>query len=168
MNRRGWILGALLTLVPALSQAAVFVWIEGIPGTSTLQPYVGWHRAMSYSWSLDRSTPEQFKLNLTMEQQGAGVGLIKQAAFNGASLKSIVIDDAVALSAGPSLTPITRFTCEEPTIRVFSTAGGSSNAPVFNLQLSCGKVAWEEFEYGQGATVIKSTKGSWNFRTNTP
>lgn len=168
MHRRGWILGALLALAPVLSQAAVFVRFEGIPGTVTQQPYSGWHRAMSYTWSLDRSNPVQFKLSLTAEQQGAGVGSIKQAAFNSSSLKSIVIDDAVALSNGPVLTPTTRLTCEEPTIRVFSTAGGSGNAAVFNLELACGKVLWEEYEYGQGGTVIKSIKGSWNFRTNTP
>ena len=168
MIRRGWILGALFALLPALAQAVVFVRIEGIPGAATQTPYSGWHRAVSYNWSLDRSTPEQFKLNLTMEQQGSSVGLIKQAAFNGSSLKSIVIDDSTTLSAGAALTPISRFTCEEPTIRVFSTAGGSSSPPAFNLQLSCGKVAWEEFEYTTQGVLIKSIKGSWNFRTNTP
>lgn len=168
MNRRGWILGALLALLPALSQAVVFVRIEGIPGAATQQPYTGWHRATSYAWFLDRSNPEQFKLQLTMEQQGSGVGSIKQAALNGTSLKSIVIDDAAAFSAGPALTPITRFTCEEPTIRVFNTAGSSGNPPVFNLQLACGRVSWEDFEYSNQGVLIKSIKGTWNFRTNTP
>jgi hypothetical protein len=39
---------------------------------------------------------------------------------------------------------------------------------VISLKLVCGSVAWEKFDYSSKSETLRSPKGSWNFKTNTP
>ncbi len=169
MKRPTWILGALLALQPAASNAALMVMVEGVAGPNKPAPYGGWFAADSFTWGYDRAnTTKPFALALTMQQAGTGFASIAQATFSGAILKKIIID--VFSFSGPDgqLTVYTRLTCEEAQIRKSSTAGGNDDLPQIALEFGCAKFGWENFDKGKDGVVVSAGKGSWNFKTNTP
>lgn len=169
MIRRGWFLGAALALQPALANAAIFVLVDGIQGTVTQPPYAGWHSGDQFDWTFDRSNPAlPFDLTITLTHRGASIASIKQAAFGGSTLRRIVIDNAHMLGTANSLMPLTRLTCEDAVIRKIGISNDADDAPISQLHFACGRLGWEDFEYQANGTFIKSAKGSWNFRTNTP
>jgi len=159
MNRRAWILGSLFALQPALAQAAVFVLIDGIPGAVTTQAYLNWHHGTSFNWAFDKAnTTLPFKLDIVMPLRSANFASIKQAAFNGAGIKRIVIDHTATVSTGAS--PVaTRLTCDGAVITAMALSSQGENTPTAQLQLGCAKVLWEDFEYSSSGTFLRSVKG---------
>lgn len=169
MFRCGWVVGALIALQPGLAHADLFLLVDGVAGGVTTPPWTGWHQARSYSISLDRSNSAlPFQLQVVLQRHAVSVAAIQQAAFTGASLKRIVIDNAAPLTAANAMQTFTRLTCDDVVIRTFSSSGNEGQAAVFQLELVCGKLQWEEFDYNNAGAVVKASKGSWNFRTNTP
>lgn len=169
MTCRGWMFGALLALQPALAHAGLYMLVDGVPGGVITAPWTGWHLAMSYSVTLDRSKAElPFQLTVTMERNAASVATIQQAAFSGSAFRRIMLDNAASLAATGAQLTFTRLTCEEAVIRSFASSATSGQAAVSQLVLSCGKLQWDEYDYHSNGTVAKAGKGSWNFRTNTP
>ncbi len=162
MNRRVWMTGSLLALQSVLAQAAN-VLIDGIPGHITRAPYQGWHYASRVSWSYQKSnTAQPFKLQATLEQRAAGFATIKQTAFNGGSIKHIIVDHFATISTGQSV--VARLTCENAAIialsfsaEEFTTPG--SDIPTVELELGCAKLLWEDFEYSPQGTPLRSGKG---------
>jgi hypothetical protein len=168
MNRRAWIIGALLAVQPTLSHAELFILVDGVQGDVKQGNYAGWHTVQTFTWSYDRSnSTKPFSLNLTFEQQVASIASIKQMALSGAPLKRIIVDNAQHFST-TLITPIARLTCDEAAIRTFATFSDQTHAPKISLEIGCTKLTWEDFEYQSTGTLLKSAKGTWNLRTNTP
>lgn len=168
MKRHAWVLGGMLALQPMLAQATILVLIEGVPGPGMTAPYQGWHLAESASWNLDRANAAQpFKFTLSMRQKSAAMATIKQAAFSGALFKKLTIDVAAEFS-GQGLKPIARLVCENATIGRFAFSGSGNDAPVTQLDLSCSRLLWEDFEYNfSTGAFIKSLKGEITFLSKT-
>lgn len=168
MIRRGWILAALLALSPAVSQAALLMLVDGVPGPSTFVGYAGWFSLESMQWNIDRANATPHKLNVTVEVS-AGTATLHQAAANGSLLKRIAVDQvATSSESGPVL--IARLNCEEPIIRSSSTAHQPADQGIISLDIRCTRLFWEYFDYanGIGKPLTRAGKGSWNFKTNTP
>lgn len=169
MKRPAWILGALLALLPAISNAALMVMVDGITGPSKLSPYGGWFLANSFSWGYERAnTAKPFALTVSMEQSGIGFASIAQASFSGAILKKVVIDVLDATGSEGQFKVTTRLSCEEAQVRSSSTAGDYNDRPRLELGFSCARFTWENFEVDKDGAVFNAGKGSWNFKTNTP
>lgn len=161
MNRRAWILGSLFALQPALAQAAVYVLIDGIPGAVTAQAYLNWHPGTSFNWEFNKAnTALPFRLEVVIKQSSADFGSIKQAAFNGAGIKRIVIDQTMVVATGASKV-LTRFTCDEAVITAMTHSMQGDGTPTAQLQLGCAKILWEDFEYSASATFLRSVKGEF-------
>ena len=169
MKRTALVLGALLALLPAISNAGLMVMVDGVVGPHKELPYAGWFAAEAFSWGYDRAnTTKPFALTVSMDQSGIGFASIAQAAFSGANLKKVVID-VVTLSGAPGqLMVLSRLTCEDAQVRVLSTTGNENDVPHIALEFGCTKFSWENFDKGKDGIVISAGKGSWNFRTNTP
>lgn len=166
MFRRALVLGGLLALSPAVSQAALFMLVDGVPGPSTFTGYVGWFNIKSLKWNIDRSSATPHSVRVTVEVS-ANTATLHQAAANSGVLKRIAIDQITSQDATGVL--VARLTCEEPTIRSSSTAHQPDQQGVIELDIRCLRVVWEYFDYNsQTKTVTKGGKGSWNFKTNTP
>ena len=167
MNRRGWLLGALVALSPAVSQAAALMLVDGVVGPSKTAGYAGWFNLEAYNWSIDRSkTPEPHTFNVVLVVSAAAATLI-QASASGALPKKIVVDQLESVDGGFLLNG--RLTCEEPAIRASATAGDPDDRARLNLKIQCGRLAWEYFDYNSTSkALVASGKGSWNFKTNTP
>ena len=169
MKRTVLALGALLALLPAISNAALMVMVDGVAGPNKQSPYGGWFVADSFTWGYERAnTAKPFAVTISMEQSGIGFASIAQAAFSGAILKKIVIDVVTVTGPENQLMVLSRLTCEEAQVRRSSTAGDEDDMPRFELEFGCAKFAWENFERGKDGIVTSAGKGSWNFRTNTP
>ena len=169
MIRRGWILGALLALSPAVSQAALFMLVDNVPGPATLPAYTGWFVIDSLSWNIDRSNtaaPHKLAVSLVVS---AGTATLHQAAAVGGVFKKIAIDQ-VDIGEAPTPTLHARLTCEEALIRSSSTSHDSDDRGRIELDIRCGRLAWEYFDYAAGGTktLLRQGKGNWNFKTNTP
>ena len=163
MNRKALVLGGLLVLQPALAQAAVYVLIDGIPGSVTTQAYLNWHHGVSFNWAFDKAnTTLPFKLDVVMSQRSANFASIKQAAFNGAGIKRIVIDQTVTVATGAPQ-PGTRLTCDGAVITAISFTSQSDYVPNVQLQLGCAKLLWEDFEYSTQGIFLRSVKGETTF-----
>lgn len=167
MIRPAWILGGLLGLSPAVSQAALLMLVDGIPGPATLTGYTGWFNIESLQWNIDRSGTTPHRLLVTIDVS-ANTALLHQLAANGSILKRIAIDQVSAQEASVALNA--RYTCEEPTIRSSTTSHQSDQRGMIALDIRCGRLAWEYFDYAPGTpkTLLRQNKGSWNFKTNTP
>ena len=169
MIRRAWILGGLLALSPAVSQAALLMLVDAVPGTATLPGYVGWFTLRSLQWGIDRSnTATPHSVHVTLEVS-AGTATLHQAAATGGAFKKIAIDQVSTVDGG-NVTLVTRLICEESLIRATSTGHDSDDRGVIALDIRCGRLAWEYFDYSSGTpkTLVRQGKGSWNFKTNTP
>ena len=169
MIRRALVLGALLTLAPALSQAAIRMMVEGISGPSKTTGYSGWFELNSLSWSIDRSkTAEPHEIAVTLPASAAVATLIQLSAA-GVSAKKMVFDTLHGFAPDASFLLDSRVTCEDPTIRASTTAGSSDDRSNVALHIRCGRLVWELYDYGKDSKVAAlAGKGSWNFRTNTP
>lgn len=168
MNCRSWILGGLLALLPTISQAGLLVMIDGIPGPYKVAPYSGWYAAEAVSWNHDRSNvAKPFAFTVVMVQSGIGFAGIAQASFNSVILKRIIIDRTKTVAADTVIVT-SRLTCEDAQLRAIATSGNSNEPPTIQLDIGCGRFAWENFDVDKNGVVFGAGKGSWNFKTNTP
>lgn len=168
MIRRVCILGACLALLPVVSQAAIMIMVEGVTGPNKPAPYTGWFVGDGFAWSSERSNPAKpFELSVSLAQSGTGFASLAQAAFGGALMTRIVIDNLGVNDAGsPAL--LSRLTCEGAVIRDMSTSGDADDAPNVELAFTCARFTTEHFEVDSKTGAAKALKGSWNFKTNTP
>lgn len=168
MKWKALVPGALLALLPSISNATLMVMVDGIVGPGKQAPYSGWFTADSFSWAHDRVNPTNpFGLTVSMKQFGIGFASIVQAAFSGASPKKVIIDVLTA-GAQDQLMVISRLTCEEAQVRNSSTSGPGDNRPQVQFEFGCARFVWENFEMDRTGAIISAGKGSWNFKTNTP
>jgi len=56
MIRRGWILGGLLALLPAIAQADLFMLVNTVPGDATAKGHEKWIRVASLDWKVQAPT----------------------------------------------------------------------------------------------------------------
>jgi type VI protein secretion system component Hcp len=168
MNRKALVLGGLLALQPALAQAALYVLIDGIPGSVIVASHLNWHEAIGVSWSYEKSnTAQPFRLQATLAQRTASFATIKQAAFNGASIKRIVFDQVRTVSSSQSVV-VARLTCESAVISALAYSAQSDDLPMAQLQLGCAKLSWEDFDYSQNGALLRSVKGEAAIPTKAP
>jgi hypothetical protein len=99
MIRRGWILGGLLALAPAVSQAALVMLVDGVRGPSTVLNHVGWFDIRSVNWGLERGSPTAPQSFSVVLESSAAVATLMQASASGTSLRKIVVD-TLALHEG--------------------------------------------------------------------
>lgn len=168
MIRRVWILGGLLALAPAVSQAALVMLVDGVPGPSTVLNHVGWFDIDSVSWSIERgntTAPQKF---VVVIKSSAGVATLMQASASGTGLKKIVIDTVFTGNSSASQVLDSRLTCEGTHILNFGASGHAQDREQVSLSLQCGRILWEKYDYTSAGQPSKSGKGSWNFKTNTP
>ena len=168
MIRRGWILGCLLALSPAVSQANLLMLVDNLPGTSTLSGYAGWFVLDGMSWNIDRSnsaTPHQMTVALEVS---ANTATFHQLAANGTVFKRVVIDYVEIM--GDAATPllVARLSCEDLIVRSSSTSQDRDERGKIELDFRCGRLAWEYYDYTSSKTPARKGTGSWNFKTNTP
>lgn len=161
MCRRCWILAAWLVVVPASAHANVLMLVEGVPGTAALKDYGGWFPIESLQWAIDRSSGAASQTLDVRLRVSAGVATLRQSAASGSPFKRIVFDH-LGNSGLRS-----RLTCEDALIRSFDV-GWSMNESLQGLRMQCARLVWEEVDRDAGGAIIRSGKGSWNFRTNTP
>jgi hypothetical protein len=166
MRRRGGLLAGLLALLPAVSQAAMFMLVDGVPGPSKYTNYGGWFSVDSAQWFIDRTKAgEPHSIVVTLRSSAQTAALIQLSA-SGAILKRIVVDHVSTSEAAPVLN--NRLTCDDAQIRSSSTSGDSDDIAQIELKILCGRLAWENFDYNAQKTLAAQGKGSWNFKTNTP
>jgi hypothetical protein len=168
MIRRVCILGACLALLPAVSQAALVMLVEGVPGPSKVQNYSGWFILDSVEWGIGRSNvaaPHTLTVSLVFS---ANVATLAQASASGAVFRKIAVDQiSAAVENAPQL--VSRLVCEEASIREFSSSADSNDRAQVELDIRCARLTWEGFDYdSQNKALAKGAKGSWNFKTNTP
>jgi len=167
MARRHLFLGTCLALLPLASQAAHVMLVDGIQGTSTKPNYSGWFDATAVSWSIDRaSTAAPHGFDVTLESIAATASLAQLGA-SGTGIKRIVVDTVFPSSSNSSFLLHWRLTCEEAVIRVFAASASTNQRFTMQLRIQCGKLSWEGYDY-QNDTLLRSAKGSWNFKSNTP
>lgn len=167
MIRRALVLGGLLALLPAVSHAALLLMVEGVPGTTTLPGYTGWFNAENSAWGIDRSNaaaPHTLSVSLELT---ANLATVAQASAQGATFKKIVVDQLATLS-GENFKLVSRLTCEEALVRAYSSSSAAADRAIVQLDFRCGKLLWENFDYTSQGQPLKSAKGSWNFKANTP
>jgi hypothetical protein len=165
MIRRAWVLGGLLALSPAASQAALLMLVDGVTGNSTLTGYAGFFNLGSLQWNIDRSGTTPHAVHVTLEVS-ANTALLHHYAANGTIVKRIAIDQVAQQDTSVQL--MARYICEEPVIRSTSTSHHADQRGVIALDIRCTRLAWEYFDYAVGKTLSRQAKGSWNFKTNTP
>ncbi len=164
MIRCALILGGLLAPLPAISQTALVLLVDGVPGPSTIADHSGWFTLNNAVWGIDRSNasaPHTLSVSLDLS---ANVATLAQASANGTLFRKIVIDNVFQLDK-PLL--ISRLTCEEALIREYSSSAEAADRTRVKLDIRCTKLTWENFDYASGA-LVRGAKGSWNFKTNTP
>lgn len=167
MNRRAWLLGALVALSPAVSQAAALMLVDGVIGPAKLPGYAGWFHLEAFSWSIDRSkTSEPHGFNVVLVASATTAALV-QASASGAMAKKIVVDQ-VFMADGSALQLRSRLACEEPFIRASSVSADADDSARMSFKIQCGRLAWEYFDYNDNKSLAATGKGSWNFKTNTP
>jgi len=167
MIRRDWILGGLLALLPAVSQAAILMMVDGVIGPSKVTGYGGWFPVQAINWSIDRSkAAEPHSVAVTLDSS-ATVATLIQLSATGAPSKKIVFD-VVSQESDAALQLHARFSCEDAYIRSSATHADSDRRPVVSLTIQCGRLTWENYDFGTSKAVTAVGKGSWNFRTNTP
>jgi hypothetical protein len=166
MFRRALVLSGLLALSPAVSQAALLMLVDGVPGPATLAGYAGWFDIENLQWNIDRSSATPHSVHVTV-RVSASTATLHQAAANAGVLKRIAIDQVRSVDSAALL--VARLTCEEPTMRSTTTSHQADELGMISLDIRCARVLWEYFDYNaQTKTVSKAGKGSWNFKTNTP
>lgn len=169
MKRTALMLGALLALLPTISNAGLMVMIDGVAGPNKQSPYGGWFAADSFAWGYERAnTAKPFAVMISMGQSGIGFASLAQAAFSGAILRKIVMDVVTVTGPEGQLTVLSRLTCEDAQVRNLSTTGSNNDVPRIALEFGCTKFGWENFDRGKDGIATSAGKGSWNFRTNTP
>jgi len=170
MIRRGCILGVLLAFLPAVSQAAVMFMIDGVPGPAKLPGYGGWFVADAYSVGVDRGNaakPQAIEVHMTQE---AAVATLFQVGAGMGTFKKIVLD-VIDIDGDSSSTIklLSRLTCEEATLRQIAASAEGDERGKTELAFSCGKMIWDGYDYdAQTKALAKASKGTWNFKTNTP
>jgi type VI protein secretion system component Hcp len=166
MIRRSWWLGACAALLPGLAQATALMLVDGVTGSAKLQGYAGWFEIRAYSWSIDRSkTAQPLQFNVEYEWT-APASTLAQLAVTGTILKKIVIDQVAPIDGGLLL--VSRVTCDEASFRTTANSTSASDRSVGDLQVQCGRLQWEYFDYATNKGLTATGKGSWNFKTNTP
>lgn len=167
MIRRVCALGAFLALLPAVSQAALLLMVEGVPGPATLPGYTGWFNADSVAWGIERANaaaPHTLSVSLELT---ANLATIAQVSASNAAFKKIVVDQ-VSFQNGGTPQLAARLTCEEASVRAFSSSADSDDRAQIQLDIRCGKLVWENFDYTPQGQPLRTAKGSWNFKSNTP
>ena len=169
MILRRWRLAACLALLSLPAQSANLMMVEGIIGPSTTAPaYAGWFDVDTLSWGIDRNEPSGPSIVTVVMQSSAAAAALAQPAASGAALKRIVFDEVQLEHQSIQVTA--RVQCEEVLIRAYHSASAhtATGRAKISLTISCGRIAWEYFDYGGAGQPSKSGKGSWNFKTNTP
>lgn len=166
MIRRGWMLAGLLVLLPGVSQAAMFMLVDGFPGPSKYASYAGWFSVDSAQWFIDRTKAGDPHALVVVLRSSAQTAPLIQLSASGAILKRIVVDHVSTSEATPVLHG--RVTCDEVQVRSSSTSGNAEDVTRIELKILCARFAWEYFDYSATKALAAQGKGSWNFKTNTP
>lgn len=157
----------LLALFPGVSQAAMFMLVEGVTGPSKMPNYVGWFIVDNASWSIDRAKVAEPHSLIVALRSSAGTAALIQLSASGVPLKRIALDH-VSVAEGTATLIMERLACEDPIIRSSGVSADADDFAQVQLKIRCGRLAWENFDYNSQKKVAAAGKGSWNFKTNSP
>lgn len=157
MNRRKWVLAALVALLPPAAEADLAMHVEGLTGgLSRLPDHVGWFPLEGMTWTIDpASAASAVSISVTLRSSAAIASLL-QITGTGTARK-VVVDQMHAIMQTPQVTA--RLTCESATIGKVGAVSGAQTMELVHLTLECRALAWDYYDYGPTGTMTKRGSG---------